>query len=411
MSEPSGPIGPEGFFRFSIVLSSLQVKRCHAICIKEVHSPGDKLGSFHGPRGYSMHMRSRIAAVAGGVLVFFLLAPGLPRHDLPTLAGLAFMVGLGTAFAAYACRLFSPLYKSAMYHVLHAIPPTRKFFCVPPGIRFLHVSAWAAGCLSSAATLSGYGACGHAGMILCIVLLFMAGACDIGMRGTWLIRRLWSETLGKIFSVSIGAILLCLAIVKAKAWVHSVTHIDPKYLIESTAILVAILLPIMYWIFGIALLCLLAILQMLGMTVFVLGGMFASSLTPLIGTGRREKLRLLWYRLSTGRRPPGGKVPNSFAAMLDDVSVFMKPMSTGAVIFAFVMVYKTVDGVVPQLQPYATSTLAALEYRRGGSCAGVDNALGVVYMEDGHISVARKVGDKLVFTVQDCQLKTASVDG
>ncbi len=358
-----------------------------------------------------MRIFSRIAAVVAGLLAFLMLALGSPNKDPFALAGLALIIGLGTAFVVRACTLFPSLWTAAARRVLHAIPPTRKFLRVPPAIQFLHAAALGTGFLSTAATLGGYKAAGHASMLLCIALLFSAGVVDIGTRGTWLIRRLWSDMLGKIFSVSFGAVLLALAIIKAKGWIHSVTHIDPKYLIESTAILAAVLLPVMYWLFGIFLLCVVAVLQMLGMVLFAFGTIIAGHLGTLTGQHWRERLRLLWYRLANGKRPPNDKVPNGLAVVLDDMSVFVRPISTVAVIFAFVMVYDALGRVAPQVQPYATSTLVALEYRQGGSCAGFENTLGVVYMEDGHVSVARRVGDRLAFSVEDCKFKTADESG
>ena len=85
--------------------------------------------------------------------------------------------------------------------------------------------------------------------------------------------------------------------------------------------------------------------------------------------------------------------------------VYMKPMSTLALIFAFAMAGKTLDEMVPQLEPYATSALVALEYRKGSSCAGFEHALGIVYMEDDHVSVARQDGKRLTFSVENCKFK------
>jgi hypothetical protein len=193
-------------------------------------------------------------------------------------------------------------------------------------------------------------------------------------------------------------------------WVHSIAHIDPKYLTESTAIFAAALLPITYCLFGMALLYLLAILQLLGLAVFAVSSMVAEQIGPFAGAANYARFRLFWYRITTGKKPSGGTLPSGRHSILDSISVFSKPLSTIAIITAMALALQTATGVMPRLQPYLVSALVALEYRQGGSCTGLDNGARVAYMEDGNISVVRMEGQTPRFSVETCKFKPAGTD-
>jgi hypothetical protein len=240
-------------------------------------------------------------------------------------------------------------------------------------------------------------------MTVFFVILSIAGVGDLIQRGAWLGRQIWSDMAGKVFSLSVGTILFYLAIAKAKTWIHSITHIDPKYLTESTAILSAILLPIVYGLFGVGLLYLLAFLQMIVLVVFTSAVMLAQQVGPFTGRGNYARMKLLWYRLSTGKKPPGGVPPKS--SFLDDISVFSRPLSTIAILVAVSDASQTVSENMPKLLPHIKSVLVALEYRNDSSCIGFEKDAAVVYMEDGNISVARPKGDKLDFSVEECKFR------
>lgn len=353
-----------------------------------------------------MHGTKIIFVTIGvGILIFALLALNLPQSNFSSWASLCFLIGLATAFFLRAWRLFASVQKGTMRRFMRVVRFTRKLLAVPPGIRFLYAAAWSIVCLSTAATLSGYAMVGRASMLVVFALLFAAGLADLSIRGTWLIRQLWTELLGKIFSISIGAVLVSLALIRAKTLVHSITHIDPKYFVESTAILAAFLLPIMYCLFGIALLSLLAILQIAGTVAISFAMMTAQHLGTFLGRANRARIRVLWYRVATGKRPPENNVPSYIVRLLDGISIMTKPMSTIAVIGGISMVYQALYGMLPLLQPYVTSTLVALEYRHGSSCVGLEDTKGLVYMEDGNVSVVRNVDNNLVFSVESCKFR------
>jgi hypothetical protein len=334
-----------------------------------------------------------------------------PRRDVVTIFGTACMVALAVAFLRRTCSLIKPCRRMSIRRPLRAARLTRSLLGVSPTVRFLHTAAWAAGCLSPAALLSGHRGLSDICILLFFISLFFAGITDLVSRGTWLARRLWNETLGKIFSVSIGAILIALSIAAAKSWLHSVVQIDPKYFIESTAIFTAMLLPIMYCLFTMCLLGLLALVQFAGLSIFMLRSMFFQQLSPFAGQHRLQKIRMFRYRLTHGRRPPGNVLPAVGSGILDDMLVFARPLSTLAVIGALGLLLQALQNLSRAYQPYVTEALVALEYRSGSSCIGFEKALGVVYMDDGNVSVARRNGRNVEFSVEACKYKVEEKDG
>ena len=265
-------------------------------------------------------------------LIVAVLAYGAPTQNLVFWLGLAMFTGMAVAFFFRACRLARPLWKPFIRRSLRAIRVMRRVHAISPPVKLLHAGAWTFGCLSVAATYAGHAEAGKIGITIFFAILFVAGLGDLFQRGAWLLRQIWSDMLGKVFSLTIGTVLLCLSIARAKTWVYSMTLIDPKYLTEATAIFSAVLLPLMYGFFAVALLYLLAILQMIGMVIFMVVAMFAQQIGLFAGSTNVARMKLLWYRLSAGKKPLGNVLPKS--SFLDDISVFSRPLSTIALIFA-----------------------------------------------------------------------------
>lgn len=351
-----------------------------------------------------------VAGFIATVIIVTLLGIDGPKRDFVFWAGNTLMVGMAVAFFIRACRLARPMQKSLVRRLFRAVRFLRKVLAVSPAVKFLHVLAWSIGCMAPAAVLTGHKLLEQICITTFFIVLFIAGVADLIQRGGLLAKLAWSELLGKLFSVSIGAILLCLAIARAKMWVHSIAHIDPKYLTESTAIFAAVLLPIMYCLFGMALLYLLAILQMLGLAVYAFSSMITEQIGPFAGAANYARFRLFWYRIAKGKKPLGGTLPSGRSSMLDSILIFSKPLSTIAIITAMTFVFQTLGSVMLRVQPYLTTALVALEYRQGGSCIGLGDDARVAYMEDGNVSVVRMKGQTPTFSVEACKFRPDGAD-
>lgn len=278
----------------------------------------------------------------------------------------------------------------------------RRIHTVPPLLSFLHASGFAACFAYTAAFFAGYQ--GLATLFLCLLAFFLsiAGLVDLIIWGNLFFRNVWNEVLGKIFAVSVGAALLAGGISVAKNIVHSITHVDPKYFIEATALLSSLLVPAAYCLFGMALLYLFSLIQLLRFGVFVFGAMLAQQFVGFVGPGGREKMRLLWYRLANGKRPVMNQIPKKRFLEMAQVSLIAKPISTICLTSLAAWGLQGVFEHASLLRPLAEQAIVQLEYRTESSCAGLEPGTAVAYMDDGKISKATRQGDKFSFTVGSC---------
>ena len=341
-----------------------------------------------------------IVVVLASAVITGSLGLKAPHQSAVPWLHLAVVVGLAVLLFTYGCLLARPERAALAEQVLQPVSFWRQYMAVSLAVQRLFALALSVGLLAMAE--EDVGNPGIAGIFSTIfmALLFVAGVVDLIQNGAMLARRVWREMLGKLFSVSFGAVLLSLAIAKAKTWVHAITHIDPKYLTESTAILTAIFLPVMYCLFAMCLLSLLTILQLLGLAVYVIKTLITDNTRLFIGHSNYERVKLWWYRFITGSELPDGEALSK--GIFDDLAIFVRPISTVAVIVVFMGTYTAAKGFLPKVWPYLTSALVALEYRHGSSCLDLEKNLGVVYMEDENISVVRKGEAGPIFSVEKC---------
>jgi hypothetical protein len=278
----------------------------------------------------------------------------------------------------------------------------RKSYAVPPLLSFLHAVGVAACCAMLAATLAQYSAAANFFTWLAAALLSIAGLVDLIVWGNFFFRRLWSDTLGKIFSISFGAALVAAGVSVSKGIVHSVTHVDPKYFIEATAMLSAVMVPAAYFLFGLTLIYLFAIFQLFRVALAFLAAMLAQQLAGFASSGMRNTLGLLWYRIKNGKRPLGNQQPKRKFLDLASVSLIAKPLSTIYLVLLAVWSSQWAFQQAPLLRNYVEWAIVKLEYRTQSSCAGLDPDTAIVYMDDGKISQARRQGKKFSFSVGTC---------
>jgi len=208
---------------------------------------------------------------------------------------------------------------------------------------------------------------------------------------------------GKIISLSLGVMLTAATVSMAKQTVHSLAHVDPKYMTEFTAAVTAGLLPLVYLGVAGTILLLWAAVQILLLGAVLFGGSLLTQVKPLIGERAQNRVRLFWYRIRTGKRPPGGVMPSVGVMPQHEVSLVGSVLSKIAVVWLFAQVGEGVNVTVPEATPLLAKAMVSLEYRPASSCRNIDAGLSVVYMDDGNVSVARFKDNQYQFTVEKCE--------
>ncbi len=321
--------------------------------------------------------------------------------------GVLLMLGFAIASFRYAWQLRGRLPRPSLRALARTLHKQRKARKLPPWLELLHVVGWAFAFLSIAVVVSGYPTAGRWIMMPVLVVFFLAGMVDLTIRIKYVVRHVWSGMLGKVFAVSFGAALALAALALAKHIVHDITHIDPKYLLESTGALAALLLPVVYCMFGICALVLIFVFQMIAVGIFMTVSLLVGYWRPLLGASRGERLRLLYYRITHGKRPPGGKLPKRKLFQVDDLSMFARPVCTAAVIAVVGGLLAEFANAASGLRQTVEYAIVGMEYRSATSCLNLPKDSLVAYMEDGNVSVASGDARKRRFEVQKCALTKA----
>jgi hypothetical protein len=277
------------------------------------------------------------------------------------------------------------------------------YFKRPAIVEALHLLGIGVVLLLMAGFVSGMYKDIQTGMVPVFAIFFAAGICEITVQAKRVLKQAWAKTAGKVISLSLGAVLTAVTVSMAKQTVHSLAHIDPKYMTEFTTIVVAGLLPLVYLGAAGALLSVWAGFQMLLVTVIFFASDSLTQSMPRIGTRARNRAGMLWYRIRTGRRPLGGAMAVASFMPQHHVSLVGSVISKVAVV---VVLFQVVDGVsaeVPRAAPLLAKAMVQLEYRPASSCRNIDARLSVVYMDDSKVSVARFKDGRYHFTVEKCE--------
>lgn len=347
---------------------------------------------------------SKFVIVLAGGLVFVALAMVAPRHDFVSLSCLGLMIGIALVPLWQVSGLVDRGLTALGKRVSTAVKAVRTFMQVSPEVQVIHVAAWSCGCFAGALQLAGLRMAASVGIVLCVALLVVAGVIDLAQRVGPLLRLVWQGIFGKVFAVSIGAALLGFAVVLSKRWIHSVTHVDPKYLSEAIAIVSALLLPVVYAVCGMAVLGLFGMGQMLGSVLMSWFAHFVQLFAPLLGRRNSGKLDQFWAATAPPACAGNGIQMSRKFNFLDGISHFSKGWSTFAIVAVFAFGLDSVIAGLKEVQPHLISALVQLEYRSASKCFGLERASGIVYMEDSYISVAWPRGETFEFTVEKCEL-------
>jgi hypothetical protein len=241
------------------------------------------------------------------------------------------------------------------------------------------------------------------GMVPTFAVFAVAGVCEITVQAKRMFKQAWAKTAGKILSLSLGVMLTAVTVSMAKQTVHSLAHVDPKYMAEFTAVVAAGLLPLVYLGAAGVLLLLWAALQVLLLVVILFGSSLLTQTRPLMGDGAQNRVRLFWYRIRTGKRPPDGVLPASGFMPQHEVSLIGSVVSKLVVGLALAQMGEGLAIAVPGATPWMEHAMVSLEYRPASSCRNIDARFGVVYLDGGKVSVARFYGGSYRFSVEKCE--------
>ncbi|WP_425252964.1 hypothetical protein ACPJXG_28290 [Janthinobacterium sp. NFX145] len=349
-----------------------------------------------------------VVAVTIGVLFALRFAQGTVWQA--RIAG--FFVG---AISLYLFYRFWGHWKALRFQLMrkemHVIKAWREFFHISPIVKAFHLLALAFCSLS--ATMGIVIGLNTAMAFLWVAgsILAMAGICEMTTQATRLLKKAWGPILGKVLALSVGAAITVIALSKAKQLVHSLSSIDTKYVAEFTTLVTAFYLP-MVFIAAIGVgMAIYASCQLLVLTIFTISNNLMIQSRAVLGESWMEKQQMFWYRISEGKRPSGNILPPRKFLSEFEISMLMSPLSK--IILAWMLV-QGVDASttsLPLIAPWLKTQIVAIEYRSGSACKNINKNLGVVYMDDGNVSVARLGKDGYIFNIEACQFQTEVESG
>ena len=284
---------------------------------------------------------------------------------------------------------------------MRVVKSWREFARYSPFVQALHVLGFALGLLWTSIVV-GLQADAEPVYWAAVIVLGIAGVCEITVQMGRIVRKAWAPLLGKIIAVSFGVALAALALSSAKQLAHAISPIDTKYMSEFTAIVAALYLPFMYLAAAGVAMAVYALFQVFVFWVVSSAGMIAENLRPFLGEHNNMRLRMYWYRIRCGKRPPGGVLPPMTSFPPSEISLFVSPISKVIVATVLVGGVQEVTKFLPHALPFLTRTMVEVEYRQNSGCRGLPRGARVVYMDDGNISIAEVKGNSFTFRVGAC---------
>lgn len=286
---------------------------------------------------------------------------------------------------------------------MHVIKAWREFFHISPIVKAFHLLAFAFCFLS--VTVGIVIGINESKPFLWVVgfILALAGICEMTTQATRLLKKAWSPILGKVLAISVGVAITVIALSRAKQLVHSLSPIDTKYMAEFTTLVTAFYLP-MVFIAAVGVgMAIYASCQLLVLVIFTFYSNLMMQSSPVLGGNLIKRQQIFWYRIKEGKRPPGNILPPwKFLSQLE-ISMLMSLLSKIVLASMLVRVVDASTTSFPLMAPWLKTQIVSIEYRTGGACKNIDKSLGVVYMDDGNVSVARPSKDGYTFNVEACQ--------
>lgn len=249
---------------------------------------------------------------------------------------------------------------------------------------------------------------GQVGITSAGILLAVAGLCEIAVLTSRVLQYAWAPFLGKVITLVLGGVLTALSVVFAKQAVHEVLNIDPKYFSELVVIGAAIFLPLVFLTAVAGFVAIYAFFQLWVFGLLILADTVLVHVKPFSDNGVLASVRMYWYRIRNGRRPPGRVMAEAGLLPEHRITLIASALSKIAVAVILFKALGAVTQVLPDVRPYLARVVVELEYRTGSSCANIDPALPVAYMENGWVSVARREGENYRFEIETCSFQKES---
>lgn len=289
-----------------------------------------------------------------------------------------------------------------MRNEMHVIKAWREFFHLSPIVKSFHLLALAF-CVLSMAVYIGIGINESMPIIwVTELILTVAAICEMKMQATNLLKKAWAPVLGKVLAISVGVAVAAIALSRAKQFVHSLSPIDTKYVTEFTTLIAAIYSPMLFiTAIGVGM-ALYASCQLLILAILAVSSNMMIQSRALLGDTWMERQRMFWYRMREGKRPPGNILPPQKLLSEFEISMIMSPLSKIVLALLLVKGVEASIASLPLMAPWLKTAMVKIEYRSDSACKNIDKHLGVVYMDDGNVSVARHGTGGYTFDVEAC---------
>lgn len=241
------------------------------------------------------------------------------------------------------------------------------------------------------------------GVVIAIVALSVAAAVDVGyrLRAAWRLKA--TRIAIKWLGLFVATVTIFGATVVGKDLAHSVSQINPDHMPDFVRLATVLMYPFVLVAVIAGLLLFLLTIQY----VLLLCGMLAifpgRMLLDMVISEKREALKLLLYRLWTGRRPL--KSRGWWLKVLDGTQYILRPAGTMALsILLLGAMTEFAALTAPLMNKFLPDALVLIEYRTRSSCEGLPANARVAYLGEGLISVAERNSFGYAFSIRKCEL-------
>lgn len=305
------------------------------------------------------------------------------------------VIGLSLRTKELVCQLKSPLFR----RIWRGILLFRGLLRYSPGVELLHIVTLLLIMLSVVYLMSTKDIQGT-NIFNTAALLTLLGSVviDSWRQVSFLAKKAWARTLGKVGLAVTGAILYYVADAIAKDAIHWVTHADPKYFPDATGLLISEISPILYLALVSILAIVWALVQLVALGVLFLIGQSIGMWGASINSWNR-----MAYRIRTGRKAPAGYKAKIFSS--DGFLFLMRPIGLLTAAGYFLGSIGTLTTAYSgQINRHIQDIVVVSEYREDTLCHGLSHNTKVAYLNNDLISVVETNGAERKFYIRQCKL-------
>lgn len=226
---------------------------------------------------------------------------------------------------------------------------------------------------------------------LSVALLAFSAALGLGALAGQLLKLAWSPVAGKALSLTAGAALVAVSLAVAKHITHALVHVDARFLPDFTNVMAAAILPWLGLLLATAIVMAYAVGQFIALFLTALASRVSRSVADVVAVFRK-------------RGAVGGRNTARHEILVDR---YMGVFGTMALALVLAEGAEVLRMLPTRMKPELTWLAVTMEYRTGGSCAGLEE-LPVVYLDNSQVSVARLDSGTYTFSVQPCILTPPS---